>query len=331
MDSVRLFWEHITPMITRSIDDTSVTYPVDCIEIQRCRPYTFAQKVVNRWFYRRTILIGDAAHIFPPFGGQGMASGWRDAHGLAWRLALLVRAPSDIVEAAGEPFLNAWAQERRQGIDDATRFTMTNGKMTLEGPPPAEEGFQPVDQGAMETRGYKPTPGGFFLADFGGGGKVAQIYVQERGGDPILSDNMLQRGVTAMTLLVIQDNRPDDNEAVVAEVMEVKKALEEAELASAIVSHDSILLLAPAEGGLSGAMDTGAGTFYPCPETALGSQEEHPRRAGYDETSYRRSLGEGTKYALIRPDWTIFAVSANLDQLKICLELLKSKMGGRAK
>lgn len=68
MDSEELLWEHLTPMITRKCDQGArafpsgeVTYPLDCIEVRRCRPFRFTHKVVNKWFDDRTILIGDAA------------------------------------------------------------------------------------------------------------------------------------------------------------------------------------------------------------------------------------------------------------------------------
>jgi hypothetical protein len=48
-----LLWEHLTPMITRthySFPTGPITFPRDCIEVKRCRPFTFEQKVVNTWF-----------------------------------------------------------------------------------------------------------------------------------------------------------------------------------------------------------------------------------------------------------------------------------------
>ncbi|PPJ59947.1 hypothetical protein CBER1_09897 [Cercospora berteroae] len=121
MNAEELLWESLTPMITRPQDadgrsfGRDVTFPRDCIEILRCRPFTFTHKVVDRWFHRRVILIGDAAHVFPPFGGQGIASGIRDAHQLAWSIHLL-NLPENQFAAKQEKVLNAWAAERTQSI-----------------------------------------------------------------------------------------------------------------------------------------------------------------------------------------------------------------------
>ena len=57
----------------------------------RRQVYTFHARMVDKWSTKRVFLAGDAAHLTPPFAGQGMNSGVRDAHNLSWKLAAAVR------------------------------------------------------------------------------------------------------------------------------------------------------------------------------------------------------------------------------------------------
>ena len=60
--------------------------PADALELVRVSAYTFRAQVANRWRDRNVFLLGDAAHLTPPFVGQGMAAGLRDALNLTWKL-----------------------------------------------------------------------------------------------------------------------------------------------------------------------------------------------------------------------------------------------------
>jgi len=61
-------------------------------EILSIRPWTMSSLVAQRYFddSGNVVLVGDAAHAFPPAGGFGMNTGLQDAQNIAWRLALLL-------------------------------------------------------------------------------------------------------------------------------------------------------------------------------------------------------------------------------------------------
>lgn len=57
------------------------------VDVVRTAEYTFRAEVADRWRSGRTFVLGDAAHLTPPFVGQGLGAGLRDAENLAWKVA----------------------------------------------------------------------------------------------------------------------------------------------------------------------------------------------------------------------------------------------------
>jgi len=88
--------------------------PVDPgeVEIVRAVEYTFRAQVADRWRMGRVLVAGDAAHLSPPFVGQGLGLGLRDVHQVAWKLAAVLAGESedgvlDTYRAEREPHARA--------------------------------------------------------------------------------------------------------------------------------------------------------------------------------------------------------------------------------
>jgi putative polyketide hydroxylase len=77
------------------------------IDIQAVKPWTMSALVAERFRDGSVFLVGDAAHAFPPSGGFGLNSGYADAHGLAWKLALAINGH------AGPNLLDTYEIERQ--------------------------------------------------------------------------------------------------------------------------------------------------------------------------------------------------------------------------
>ena len=79
---------------------------VNRFEIERRAIYAFHARVADRWRAGRVFLAGDAAHLMPPFAGQGMNGGMKDAANLSWKLAAVLN------KQASEEILDTYEAER---------------------------------------------------------------------------------------------------------------------------------------------------------------------------------------------------------------------------
>jgi len=80
ISSDKRVWEFLAPWIS----------PQEA-QIERSAVYTFRSAIAQQWRKDRLLIAGDAAHQTPPFMGQGMCTGIRDAANLAWKLKSVLR------------------------------------------------------------------------------------------------------------------------------------------------------------------------------------------------------------------------------------------------
>lgn len=142
----------------------------DQVEIYRSWGYTFHIRQAEHWSKGRAFLAGDAAHIMPPFAGQGVSSGVRDVANLCWKLDAVLNAQAD------PSLLSTYEPERRPNVAQLTAFSLRIGKLVMLGNPTAVRVRDSVIRAAMKAPGLGPiitknglkpryelgTKGGFF-------------------------------------------------------------------------------------------------------------------------------------------------------------------------
>ncbi len=96
---------------------------VEDFEIVRADVYRFHARVAERWVKDGILLAGDAAHLSPPFAGQGLSAGLRDAQNLAWKLAAVVK------QQASPALLQSYEAERRPHARRMILLALTLGQL----------------------------------------------------------------------------------------------------------------------------------------------------------------------------------------------------------
>lgn len=191
----------------------------DNAEIERGVVYTFKSGWADTFRNGRVFIVGDAAHLMPPFAGQGMASGLRDVLNLTWKLNLALHGRAD------DSLLDTYTPERTNHVSEMINFSMELGRIICvtdpevakqrdeamkaalaEGapqPPPAPRlgnGLHQDDTGGYLSRqGHITTPGSdehrLYDDVFGAGSLIV--------GDAQLAKNLEESAIEALTDLGI--------------------------------------------------------------------------------------------------------------------------------
>ncbi|MCS7482884.1 bifunctional 3-(3-hydroxy-phenyl)propionate/3-hydroxycinnamic acid hydroxylase [Umezawaea endophytica] len=94
-------------------------------QVERAVTYRFHGLVADRWRIGPVFLLGDAAHMMPPFAGQGLNSGIRDAANLCWKIAAVLSG------GLGEEVLDSYESERRPHAQATVRLSERLGRIVM--------------------------------------------------------------------------------------------------------------------------------------------------------------------------------------------------------
>ncbi len=98
-------------------------------DVLRSAAYTFRARIARRWRRDQVFLLGDAAHLTPPFIGQGLGAGLRDAHNLAWKLAAVLHDQVD----DPDDLLESYQAERGPHVEAVIRTAVRVGRVMTGG------------------------------------------------------------------------------------------------------------------------------------------------------------------------------------------------------
>jgi 3-(3-hydroxy-phenyl)propionate hydroxylase len=115
--------------------------------VLRSAEYTFRARVADRWRQGRVLLAGDAAHLMPPFVGQGLGAGLADALNLAWKVAEVVHG------RAGDDLLDSYQAEREPHVAAVIRTAVLVGRAMTGGNSVLAALRRPVAAGLLRLPG----------------------------------------------------------------------------------------------------------------------------------------------------------------------------------
>ncbi|MFT4066997.1 bifunctional 3-(3-hydroxy-phenyl)propionate/3-hydroxycinnamic acid hydroxylase [Paraburkholderia sp.] len=183
-------WELLAPWVTPR-NATLIRHAV----------YRFRSLIAQNWHSGRAVLAGDAAHQMPPFMGQGMCSGIRDAWNLAWRFDLILKGK------ASSDLLDSYTSERRPQVRAVIDASIAMGKVVcISDPAEAARRDEAYLSGRVPT--LPPFPGltdGLICANgelsCGTAAGLLSVHGQvTAGGEPLRYDDAVQNGFHVLAL-----------------------------------------------------------------------------------------------------------------------------------
>ena len=123
-------------------------------KMERKTIYTFQSALANKWKKGRVFIAGDAAHLMPPFMGQGMCAGIRDVSNLAWKISHCLKNKHD------DKLLNTYQSERFSNVKEYIETTMRMGEfVNAIGKSPITNNISADSTGRQSMKSIQPRLG----------------------------------------------------------------------------------------------------------------------------------------------------------------------------
>ena len=124
----------------------------DNAQLERSAVYRFQARWAKQWNKGRCLIGGDAAHLMPPFAGEGMCAGVRDAVAMAWRL-------NGILEGKfGQDVLGSYTSERIEHAKHYINFSQELGQIICIADDAVAESRDAKMIAQLQARGGTPVP-----------------------------------------------------------------------------------------------------------------------------------------------------------------------------
>jgi len=184
--------ENVVVQISRFVDPSRV-------QIWRSAVYRFHALLAQRWRHGRVFLLGDACHQTPPFLGQGMCAGIRDAGNLAWKLAMVLR------EGAPDTLLDTYEAERKPHVRTLVATAKEFGQIIGQLDPEAARNRDDMLRGQLE-RGEAETIRQRFIPDLAAGATDSDPQARAAGTLFVQPEIRLYPGADARSDTVLMDD-----------------------------------------------------------------------------------------------------------------------------
>jgi 3-(3-hydroxy-phenyl)propionate hydroxylase len=190
--------EFIWPLLERWITPAEA-------ELERATVYTFHSTISKQWRDGRLLIAGDAAHQTPPFMGQGMCAGIRDAVNLGWKLLAVLK------QGKPETLLDTYQVERKPHVKEYIDLTIKMGQMINRTASAIVAGNATNPEDGPQTLGQlKPTLGPGLAA--GSSPLIGSLFPQPKLQSGSLLDDEIGSGFALITSISFQTKMTETEE-----------------------------------------------------------------------------------------------------------------------